>query len=201
MVEPTSDLPFKTDFMLDLSPEEEPKEFDDDDTDYIDSEDEDTSDEDDDPDTMYSELVEDIGEELENLDVDDGIDNLLGYEDDDYSGFVTIPQLNYSIPWKGIEEDEDEDLDKFTPESSGELHPSSAQVCKVPLICQHYDEKSVYYFKKFSLSRYIVQKEIFFVAFKHLSHCAFLLLFHRGIGLVTGRNKDPEEKEYYDAIR
>ena len=87
-------------------------------------------DEDDDEEEPEREVVEFTDEPIETLfdssDVREHLDEVLGMEDG--GGFVTIPQLNYSIPWKTVQDVEENELAKFTSEHSGELFTSDTQV-------------------------------------------------------------------------
>lgn len=80
-----------------------------------------------DSDDDVANLMEEPVENLFNSqDVAEHLDELLGKEDQ--GGFVTIPQLNYSIPWRTVEDVADNELAKFTAESSGDLFTQDAQV-------------------------------------------------------------------------
>ena len=80
-----------------------------------------------DSDEDFTNLMEEPVENLFNSpDVAEHLDELLGKEDQ--GGFVTIPQLNYSIPWRTVEDVADNELTKFTAESSGDLFAQDAQV-------------------------------------------------------------------------
>lgn len=79
-------------------------------------------------DPLDMEEMEYLNEEMFlNEDIGEHIDELLGGADE--GAFITIPQLNYSIPWQTKEDSEYNELAKFIPESRGELFPNEGQVC------------------------------------------------------------------------
>lgn len=65
-------------------------------------------------------------EKFLNEDVADHLYEIAG--DEDETGFITIPQLNYNVPWKTLDEQENEPLKKFIRESDGQLFPFDGQV-------------------------------------------------------------------------
>jgi hypothetical protein len=61
-----------------------------------------------------------------NEDVSAHIDRLYGKRDE--GGYIPTQQLNSSVQWKTKEESEDNPLEKFIPESNGQLFPTEGQV-------------------------------------------------------------------------
>lgn len=65
-------------------------------------------------------------EKFLNEDIADHLYDIAG--DEDETGFITIPQLNYNVPWKTLAEQENQPLKKFIRESDGQLFPFDGQV-------------------------------------------------------------------------
>ena len=63
---------------------------------------------------------------LLNEDVSDHIDNLIGKRDE--GGFIPTQQLNSAVDWKTKEDNEENPLARFIPESNGQLFPTEGQV-------------------------------------------------------------------------
>ena len=70
-----------------------------------------------------------------NTDIATHIQSIAG--DEDESGFITIPQLNYGIPWKTMDEQDNQPLKKFIPQSDGQMFPFDGQVSRYLLEILH----------------------------------------------------------------
>ena len=119
--------PTPTDLFMDTSPESRVRN------------DEDIEDEEEDDENEEYGRVEYTDDPVETLfdsqDVREHLDEIIGMEDG--GAFVTIPQLNYSIPWKTVQDVEENELAKFTPEHTGELFSADTQVSALSFSCQH----------------------------------------------------------------
>jgi hypothetical protein len=63
-----------------------------------------------------------------NEDIAEHIQEMAG--DEDEAGFITIPQLNYNVPWKTTEDQDDQPLKRFIRQSDGQMFPFDGQVRK-----------------------------------------------------------------------
>jgi hypothetical protein len=63
-----------------------------------------------------------------NEDIAEHLSEMAG--DEDESGFITIPQLNYNVPWKTTDDQDDQPLKKFIRQSDGQMFPFDGQVRK-----------------------------------------------------------------------
>lgn len=105
---------------------EESEEYSDDDSDDDDDGSEDDAEGEEGGSEDDSPLFEFDDEIFVNEDIAQHIQDMAG--DEDESAFITIPQLNYNVPWKTMEENEDQPLKKFIPQSNGQLYPFDGQV-------------------------------------------------------------------------